>query len=49
MRASDFDEKHSPDCDYWCDQYPWECNCGVIDPPKELDALREKINKFNGD
>ena len=23
-------KRHDKDCDYHVDQYPWECNCGVM-------------------
>ncbi len=22
--------RHAPNCDWWTDQYPWECTCGAI-------------------
>lgn len=22
--------QHGKDCGYWTDQYPWECDCGVV-------------------
>jgi hypothetical protein len=31
--------KHHKDCDFWCDQYPWECNCGIRAPILLLIAL----------
>jgi hypothetical protein len=23
-------QRHAPTCDWWTDQYPWECTCGAI-------------------
>ena len=23
-------QRHAPNCDWWTDQYPWECTCGAI-------------------
>lgn len=23
---------HAVDCDWHCDQYPWECTCGLTTP-----------------
>lgn len=25
-------DKHDDDCDYWLDQYSWECTCGLTQP-----------------
>jgi hypothetical protein len=35
---------HKADCDWHCDQYWWECNCGAV-PVTELIAERDRRRK----
>lgn len=32
------DARHKDNCEYWHDQYPWECSCGV--------NKRQSVNEY---
>lgn len=41
---------HKPDCDFWCDQYWWECSCGAITAEiREQHAQRRRDERCTND
>lgn len=46
---------HSDQCSYHCDQYPWECDCGLYRPAtvswaeRELSAAMDRLDNAEED
>lgn len=38
---------HDKDCDFHCEQYEWECTCGVTN--KRTESFDEFVRKRDGD